>query len=155
MKRTNKKGVALLLVVLLVVISSLYYALFLWEKIHSQRRPQRLDKINQAIFLARAAIEHFILKVKTLQKQAPNTIMTIFLDLHTNSHLLKVFIEDILVLPDDDYTAATCHYSLVDFSVESLKLEQNKVTMLVNSVGTFSGERVALTRLLSFAISSP
>lgn len=84
-----------------------------------------------------------------MQRQAFETI--VLLEDHQfdeNSRLFKIFTEDILVLPDDDFTAESYRYQIEEFRVETVDRQQGYITVRVSSSGNYGGVKHSINRLI-------
>ena len=132
----------------LVMVLALWVASISWQMTNSRSAYQRTQQSRQAYFLARGAIEHFLLKVKTMQRQAHESMMVIEQANADEQRILsRTFLEDIAVLPDNQFTAASHNYTIKEYAIESVDSVHGILTMRVVAEGAFGSEKNELSRL--------
>ncbi len=149
MNRMNRRGMALAIVLGLVMCLALWIGSLSWTMTNSRSTFQQVLKTRRAYFMARSGLQHLLLKIKTMQRHCSETITVMEKAEADERKLLKsVFIEDIIVPPDDNYTGEKYDYRVSEFNIESIDYEQAKLTLQVGAEGSFGGQKNSISRLI-------
>lgn len=133
----------------LVLCIAIWVASMAWTMTNSRSRYQQVVKSRQANFLARSAFQHFFLKLRTMQRYCPESIKALEEANEDEKRVLHgVFLEDIIIPPDDKFTAEKLSYRINEFRFASIDYEKSQLTIEVSSEGRFGGERNSLKRLV-------
>ena len=149
MRIATRRGIAMPIIFGLILCIAIWIGSLAWTMTNSRSRYQQVIKSRQANFMARSAFQHFFLKLRTLQRQCPESIQA--LEQANNDEKKKlhaVFVEDIIVPPDDKYTAERLSYQISDFRFVSIDYEKSLLTVEIHSEGRFAGEKNRLKRLV-------
>jgi len=147
--RKSRKGMALAVILAVVLCLGVWISSLAWTMTNSRSSMQQVFKGRKAYFMARSALEHFLLKVKIMQRQSSESMAA--LENANNDEkkmLFSVFKEDIIVPPDDNYTGDKYHYRVNDLSIESVDYENGRLTMNVETEGSFGGKKSSISRLI-------
>lgn len=149
MKRIPRSGMALAIVMGLVLCLALWIGSLSWTMTNSRSTFQQVLKTRKAYFMARSGLEHLLYKVKVMQRQSSATMLALEKANADEQKLLKsVFIEDIMIPPDDNYTGEKYDYRVSEFSVESVDYENAKLTLQIGAEGSFGGQKNSISRLV-------
>lgn len=149
MKSNSKKGIAMPIILGLVLCIAIWVGSLAWTMTNSRSRYQQVIKSRQANFLARSAFQHFFLKLKTMQRLCPQSIKVLEeANQDEKKNLHGVFIEDIIVPPDDKFSGEKLSYKINDFNIESIDFDRSLVTIAVRSEGKYGGAKNNLKRLV-------
>lgn len=149
MNGMNRRGMALAIVLGLVMCLALWIGSLSWTMTNSRSTFQQVLKTRRAYFMARSGLQHLLLKIKTMQRHCSETITVMEKAEADERKLLKsVFIEDIIVPPDDNYTGEKYDYRVSEFNIESIDYEQAKLTLQVGAEGSFGGQKNSISRLI-------
>lgn len=149
MKQHAKKGIAMPIIMGLVLCLAIWVASLAWTMTNSRSRYQQVVKSRKAYFMARSGMQHLLLKLKTMQRHCTESMLAIEnANADEKKLLYDVFIEDIIVPPDDSYTGEKYEYRVNEFKVESLDLENAKITLQVGIDGSFGGQKNSISRLI-------
>lgn len=149
MNTVNKRGMALAIVLGLVMCLSIWIGSLSWTMTNSRSTFQQVLKTRRAYFMARSGLQHLLLKIKTMQRHCSEAITVMEKAEADERKLLKsVFIEDIIVPPDDNYTGEKYDYRVSEFNIESIDYEQAKLTLQVGAEGSFGGQKNSISRLI-------
>lgn len=149
MKIKNRKGMALAIIMGLVLCLAVWIASLSWTMTNSRSAFQRVLNTRKAYFMARSAMQHFLLKVKTMQRKAPVTMEVIEkANEDEKKKLFPAFTEDIVVPADDNFTGEQYHYQISKFDVESIDYDSAAVTLMIESEGSFGGRSNKISRLV-------
>lgn len=133
----------------LILCIAIWIGTLAWSMTNSRSRYQKVIKRRQANFLARSAFQHFFLKFKTMQRHCPESVKAVEQANEDEKRALYgVFVEDVIVPPDDKFSANRLSYSINEFDVESIDFEKSMLTLSIESEGKFGGERSLLKRLV-------
>ncbi len=149
MKKNSKKGMALAIVLGLVMCLALWIGSLAWTMTNSRSAMQQVVKNRKAYFMARSGLEHLLLKIKTMQRHGHESIAALEkADADEKKLLFSVFKEDIIVPPDDNYTGEKYYYRVNNLSIESIDYENARLTLNVETEGSFGGQKSSINRLL-------
>ncbi len=149
MSKINRHGIAMPIILGLVLCIAIWIGSLAWTMTNSRSRYQLVLKTRQANFMARSAFQHFFLKLRTMQRYCPESIQALEqANDDERKKLNAVFVEDILVPPDDKYTAEKVSYRIKDFRFASIDYERSLLTLEISSEGVFGGEKNLLKRLV-------
>jgi hypothetical protein len=99
--------------------------------------------------MSRSALQHFFLKIKTVQRQFPGAMKALEMANKDEWEKLSgVFVEDIVVPADNSYTGEKFSYRIRDFSIDSVDYENSRLTIQIKAEGNFGGEKNGISRLL-------
>lgn len=147
--KQQKRGMALAIVLGLVMCLALWIGSLSWTMTNSRSTFQQVLKTRKAYFMARSGLQHLLLKIKTMQRHCPETIRALETANADEKKLLRaVFIEDIIVPADDNYTGDKYDYRVHEFKIESIDYENAKLTLQVGAEGSFGGQRNSISRLI-------
>ena len=149
MTSLNKKGIAMPVIMGLILCLAVWVASLSWTMRNSRSRYQRVVKLKKAYFMSRSALQHFFLKIKTMQRHCPETVVA--LEKANKSEwdkLAGVFVEDIILPSNDGNIEDKYAYKIKDFSFESIDYEKARLTVQINAEGKFSNRKHGISRLL-------
>jgi hypothetical protein len=117
---------------------------------NSRNRYEKTLNNRKAYFMARSGIEHLMLKIKTLQRHCPDSMLALENAPEEEKTLLKnVFIGDIIIPPDNDFKINDKYeYRVNDFKVESVDLENSSLVLQIEVVGKCGGYSDNIKRLV-------
>lgn len=145
----SRKGMALAIILGVVVCLGLWLGSLAWTMTNSRSAVQQVVKGRKAYFMARSALEHLLLKMKTMQRQSVESMTALEnADNDEKKMLFSVFKEDIIVPPDDNYTGEKYYYRVNNLSIESVDYENGRLTMNVETEGSFGGQKSSISRLI-------
>jgi hypothetical protein len=149
MKARDNNGIAMPIILGLVLCLAVWVASLAWTMTNSRSLYQQVLKGRKAYFMARSGMQHLLLKLKTMQRHCIESMQAVENANESEKKLLyAVFIEDIIVPPDDNSTGEKYGYRVNDFRVESVDLEEAKITLQVGVEGTFGGQKNSISRLI-------
>ncbi len=145
----QRKGIAMPIIFGLVLCLAVWVASLSWTMTNSRSRYQQVLKGRKAYFMARSGMQHLLLKLKTMQRHCIESMQAIEDANEDEKKLLYgVFIEDIIVPPDDKSTGDKYDYRVREFRVESVDLEDAMLTLQVGVEGSFGGQKNSISRLI-------
>ncbi len=145
----SRRGIAMPIIFGLVLCLAIWVASLSWTMTNSRARYQQVLKARKAYFMARSGMQHLFLKLKTMQRHCIEAMQSIENANDDEKKLLySVFIEDIIVPPDDSYTGEKYEYRVNEFKVESIDHEESKLTLQVGVEGSFGGQKNSISRLI-------
>ena len=103
--------------------------------------------MRRAYFMARSALQHFFLKIKIMQRRAPQAMMA--LEKADAQHwrlLSQAFIEDI-VLPAPEENTVSAHYGIGSFSIGTVDLARGMFTLEITALGRIDGVGESIHRI--------
>lgn len=144
----KQKGLAMPIMLGLVLVLAIWIASIAWQMTNNRSAYQRVLQSRQANFLARAGIEHFLLKVKTMQRQSHESMLAIEqANADEQKILARTFLEDVVILPDNQFTATSHSYTIKEYAIESVDSVHGILTMRVVAEGSYGSEKNVLSRL--------
>ncbi|MDN5279323.1 MAG: hypothetical protein PWR01_3288 [Clostridiales bacterium] len=133
----------------LVLCIAIWVGSLAWTMTNSRSRYQQIIKSRQANFIARSGFQHFFLKLKTMQRLCPESVRALEeANADEKKVLHDVFIEDIIVPPDDKFSGDKFSYRIERFDIESIDYDRSVLTIGVTSSGSYGGEKNLLKRLV-------
>lgn len=145
----QRKGIAMPIIFGLILCLAVWVASLSWTMTNSRSRYQQVLKGRKAYFMARSGMQHLLLKLKTMQRHCIESMQAIENANEDEKKLLYgVFIEDIIVPPDDKSTGDRYDYRVREFKVESVDLEDAMITLQVGVEGSFGGQKNSISRLI-------
>lgn len=133
----------------LVLCLAIWMASLSWTMTNNRSRYQQVLKGRKAYFMARSGMQHLLLKLKTMQRHCIESMRAIEEANDDEKKLLyAVFIEDIIVPPDDKYTGDRYDYRVREFKVESVDLDDGRITLQTGIEGSFGGQKNSISRLI-------
>ncbi len=145
----NRSGMALAIVLGLIMCLAVWIGSLSWTMTNSRSSFQQVLKGRKAYFMARSGLQHLLLKIKTMQRHCHESFNALEnADADEIKLLTAVFIEDIIVPPDDNYTGEKYDYRVNEFKIESVDYENAKLTLQIGAEGGFGGQKNSISRLI-------
>jgi hypothetical protein len=144
-----RRGIALPLVLGLALCLAVWVGSLSYTMSQSRHRLKQAIKYRRAYFLARSALQHFFLKVKTMQRQAPQTMLALETADPANWDLLsRAFVED-LVMPEPSASGLgdRARYGVASFTIGSVDHLHGAMTMEILAVGSVEGYTDTIRRV--------
>ncbi|MBQ2592107.1 MAG: hypothetical protein II567_02345 [Candidatus Riflebacteria bacterium] len=150
MKQNNKKGMALAIVLCVIVCLGCYIVSLSWSMANSRNRYEKTLNNRKAYFMARSGIEHLMLKIKTMQRHCPDTMLALEKAPEEEKNLLNsVFTGDVIIPPNKDFRKNDKYeYRINEFKIESVDLENSSLVLEMESVGKYGGYSDNIKRLV-------
>ena len=150
MKQNKKNGMALPIVLCVIVCLGCYIVSLSWSMANSRNRYEKTLNNRKAYFMARSGIEHLMLKIKTMQRHCPDTMLVLEKAPEEEQKLLSsVFTGDIIIPPSDNFKKNDKYeYRISDFKIESVDLENSSLVLQMESVGKYGGYSDNIKRLV-------
>jgi hypothetical protein len=140
---------ALAIVLGLIMCLAVWIGSLSWTMTNSRSSFQQVLKGRKAYFMARSGLQHLLLKIKTMQRHCHESFNALEnADADEIKLLTAVFIEDIIVPPDDNYTGEKYDYRVNEFKIESVDYENAKLTLQIGAEGGFGGQKNSISRLI-------
>lgn len=147
-----RRGFALLIVLGVLICFGIWLASLSYTMSGSRNRFLVVLRQTKAHFLARSALQHFFLKVKTMQRALPEAILVLEEDAQSEHRLAQSFTTDILLpdilLPDIDTSEGRSEYGINRFSIGVIDRQQAVMTVNVSAFGTIGGFTAGIDRVL-------
>lgn len=145
----NKNGVAMPIIFGLILCMSIWIASLSWTMRNSRSQYQQFVRIKQAYFMSRSALQHFFLKIKTMQRYCPVSMLALEkANKDEWKKLSGVFVEDIIPPPDNERTAEKYNYRVTDFKIDSVDYNKSKLIIQIEAQGRYAGKESSIKRLL-------
>jgi len=130
-----------------VLCLAVWIASLSWTMSNSRQRFQRAVKIRRAYFMARSALQHFFLKLKTFQRQNPEAMIALE---QANNYewntLSRAFIEDV-VLPGEINGSYTASYGISSFSISTRDIQKSELVVEIQAEGEVDGVKETIRRV--------
>ncbi len=99
--------------------------------------------------MARSGLQHFMFKLKILQRQRFESMRALEQANEDEKKVLySVFLQDIIVPPDNSYSGERYDYRVKVFNIESVDYDNSRITMQVETEGSFGGQKNSISRLI-------
>lgn len=150
MKHNNKNGRAIPIILCVIVFLGCYIVSLSWSMADSRNRYEKTLNNRKAYFMARSGIEHLMLKIKTLHRYCPDTMLALEKAPEEEKNILSsVFIGDIIIPPDNNYKKLDKYeYRINNFKIESVDSENSSLDLQIESTGKFGGYSDNIKRLV-------
>ena len=97
--------------------------------------------------MARSALQHFFLKLKTFQRQNPEAMIALE---QANNYewntLSRAFIEDV-VLPGEINGSYTASYGISNFSISTRDIQKSELVVEIQAEGEVDGVKETIRRV--------
>ena len=150
MKQNNKNGMAIPIVLCVIVCFGCYIVSLSWSMANSRNRYEKTLNNRKAYFMARSGIEHLMLKIKTMQRHCPDTMLALEKAPEEEKNILNtVFTGDIIIPADNDYKKLDKYeYRINEFKIESVDMENSSLVLHIESIGKCGGYTDNIKRLV-------
>ncbi|PKL49606.1 MAG: hypothetical protein CVV42_06385 [Candidatus Riflebacteria bacterium HGW-Riflebacteria-2] len=140
---------ALPIILGLVLFLAIWIGSLAWSMTNSRSRFQQVVKARKAYFMARSGLQHFLLKLKMSQRKGLAAMRALEQANEDEKKVLySVFLQDIIVPPDNSYSGERYDYRVTKFNVESVDYDSSRITMQVEAEGSFGGQKNSISRLI-------
>jgi len=144
---SRNRGIALPIVLGVVLCLAVWIASLSWTMTNSRGRYLHMVKLRRAYFMARSAHQHFLLKLKTLERRMPESVLLLQNTKNEQWPVLSsYFIQDI-VQPHEFSGSYSGDYRIGSFTVESLDLEKAAMSIQIQGEGEADGCRETIRRI--------
>ena len=145
----GKKGLAIPIVLCVILCLGIYVVSMSWSMSTARNRYTKTLNNRKAYFMARSCVEHLLLKIKVMQSRCWDSMLALETKNEEDKVLYNsVFKEDILVPPDNNYTGEKFEYRLNEFSVDSVDLENSRITINIDVTGKYGANKNGIKRLM-------
>jgi len=147
LRATDRRGIALPLVLGAVLCLAVWIGSLSWTQSQSRHRFTKTIKIRRAYFMARSALQLFFLKVKTMQRQCPNVMRTLYQARPEQWTVLsQSFCQDIVnpCATDGTYSG---NFRIGSFTIESQDTENGEMSIQILADGTVEGADESIKRV--------
>ncbi|MFZ2955623.1 MAG: hypothetical protein WA705_01825 [Candidatus Ozemobacteraceae bacterium] len=143
----ERNGIALPLVLGAVLCLAMWITSLSWTMSNSRHRFAQTIKIRRAYFMARSGLQHFFLKVKTLQRRSPESMNALYQASPEEwKNISKAFVEDILN-PQDSGGSYNATYGIASFAIESQDTEKGEMSIQILAQGNVEGAGETIRRV--------
>ena len=147
LRRVERRGIALPLVLGAILCFAVWVGSLSYTQSQSRHRFNKTIKIRRAYFMARSALQHFFLKVKTLQRQNPETMRMLYQARPEQwANLSGSFCEDILN-PRETTGSYQGSYRISSFTIESQDPEHGEMSIQILADGFVDGAEESIKRV--------
>jgi len=148
-KVKSNNGMALPIILALVLLLAIWISSLAWQMTNARSRFQQVHKARKAYFMARSGLQHFLLKLKMMQRNGTESIRALEQANEDEKKILySVFVQDIIVPADNLYSGEKYEYRIKGFNIESIDYDSAMVTMQVEAEGRFGGQKNSISRLI-------
>ena len=150
MKHNKKNGIAIPIVLCVIVCFGCYIVSLSWSMANSRNRYEKTLNNRKAYFMARSCLEHMMLKIKTMQRHCPDSMLSLEnAPTEEKSLLNSVFTGDIIIPPDKDYKKNNKYdYRVTDFKIESVDKNNSSLILQIGVTGKYGGYSNNIKRLV-------
>ena len=147
--QTNNRGMALPIILALVLLLAIWIGSLAWSMTNARSRFQQVHKARKAYFMARSGLQHFLLKLKMMQRNGVESVRALEqANEDEKKNLYSVFVQDIIIPPDNVYSGDKYDYRIKEFNIESVDYDNARITMQVSAEGSFGGQKNSISRLI-------
>ena len=147
LQANDRRGIALPLVLGAILCLAVWIGSLSWTQSQSRHRFNKTIKIRRAYFMARSALQHFFLKVKTMQRQKPEAMRALYQARPEQWMVLsRSFCEDILN-PREADGSYSGSYRIGSFTIESQDTERGEMSIQILADGSVEGADESITRI--------
>lgn len=144
---TDRRGIALPLVLGAILCLAVWIGSLSWTQSQSRHRFNKTIKIRRAYFMARSALQHFFLKIKTMQRQNPEAMRTLYQARPEQWTVLsRSFCEDILNPRENDGSYGGT-YRIGSFTIESQDADAGEMSIQILADGSVEGAGESIKRV--------
>lgn len=149
-KLFNKRnGMALPIILGLVLFLAIWIGSLAWSMTNARSRFQQVHKARKAYFMARSGLQHFLFKLKMMQRHGVESMRALEQANEDEKKVLySAFLQDIIVPPDNSYSAENYNYRVKVFNIESVDYESSRITLQVETEGSYGGQKNSISRLI-------
>lgn len=143
----SRRGIALPVVFGVALCLAVWVGSLSWTMSNSRHRFQRVVKARRAYFMARSALQHLFLKMKTFQRQQPDVMMA--LERATPEEwgtLSRAFTEDV-VLPAALIGSYSASYGVKAFEITGRDIEKSQLVIEIQAEGTVDDMTETISRV--------
>ncbi|MBF0498724.1 MAG: hypothetical protein HQM09_01215 [Candidatus Riflebacteria bacterium] len=143
----KRQGVALPILMGVILCLAIWITSLSWTMSNSRHRFTQMIKIRRAYFMARSALQHFFLKVKTMQRRSPESMTALYQATPAEwGNLSKAFVEDLLN-PQDTGGSYSGTYGIANFSIESQDTDKGEMSIQILAQGNVEGAGETIRRV--------
>ena len=140
---------ALPIILGLVLFLAVWIGSLAWSMTNARSRFQQVHKARKAYFMARSGLQHFLLKLKMMQRHGFESMRALEQANEDEKKVLySVFLQDIIIPPDNSYSGERYDYRVKVFNIESVDYDSSRITMQVETEGSFGGQKNSISRLI-------
>jgi len=146
--KLSNRGIALPMVLGLVMCLGIWIGSLSYTMSQSRNRFQQLVKIRRSYFLARSALQHFFLKVKTYQRLYPQAMNTLYKASKSDWDVLaRAFVGDIILPPESINWEFSGKYGISSFTIESMDNDTAMMAIRITANGDVDGLKETICRV--------
>ncbi len=145
----NNKGwvIPSILCVLLLIICHIFFSF--WSMSVSRSRYENTLNSRKAYFMARSAVEHIELKIKTMQHFCYESILNLEKAPDDEKNFLfSVFMKDILVPFDNQISKEKLEYYIKELKILPNEKDTSSLTFEIKVTGVCGGYESSIRRLI-------
>lgn len=142
-----RQGIAIPIVMGVALCLAVWVGSLSWTMSNSRQRFQRALKARRAYFMARSALQHLFLKMKTFQRQRPEVMLALERASPEEwTTLSRAFIEDV-VRPGEPIASYAATYDVAEFRITGRDLEKSQLVIEILAEGTVDGTTETIRRV--------
>lgn len=140
---------ALAIILGLVLFLAIWIGSLAWSMTNARSRFQQAYRGRKAYFMARSGLQHFLFKLKMMQRQGAESMRALEqANADEKKVLYSAFLQDIIIPPDNSYSAEKYDYRVKVFNIESVDYESSRITLQVETEGGYGGQKNSISRLI-------
>ncbi|MBF0544859.1 MAG: hypothetical protein HQM08_10520 [Candidatus Riflebacteria bacterium] len=145
--KSGKRGIALPLVFGAILCLAVWVASLSFTVSNSRFRFTQAVKVRRAYFMARSALQHFFVKIKTMQKTSPEAMNSLYNAKPEDWGVLsKAFLEDIIA-PPDALGELQASYKIASFSIDAQDPLHGEMCIQIVAEGMVDGVQETIKRV--------
>ena len=146
----NRKGIIVPIVLCIILIVFAYIISLSWAMSSSRSRYENTLNSRKAYFMARSAMEHIELKIKTMQRYCYEAILNLEqASDEEREFIYSIFVKDILTPLDNNISKEPLEYHINEFKIVSKDdVESSSFTFEIKVTGKYGGYESSIKRLI-------
>jgi len=143
----TRRGIALPLVLGAILCLAVWIGSLSYTMSNSRHRLARTMKLRKAYFLARSALQHFFLKVKTMQRECPEAMNALYQARPEEWGILsEAFVDDVTHIRGSS-GSKDHEYKIAKFTIGSQDVRNNEMSVEIVAEGDVEGAGETITRI--------
>ena len=136
----------LILVIIVFIFLAFYWS---WESVVVRNNFYEYIKLSRSYYMARAGMEHFMLKLKTMKSQFPVTVELLKNELENdNKNLYNLFSSDINKTFNSETSGRNLKYKVSEFKIEKINKSDSHYYIDVSIIGICDDKETTISRFI-------
>lgn len=149
--RKNKSGFVFYGLVLIIFVTAVCFFYYVYGLNHERLKFNDYVRSRKSYYMARAGIEHFKLKFKTMRRRYPETIDLIEKYGENKKNIYNSFREDVIIPSDSAFSGRIYRYGIEKFEFMKDENQNSTYTLKLEANGSFDNFETSLKRYIQFS----